>query len=116
MSLYSWDTVKKEVLNDKIARRFVTGEKVMVAQLFIAKDGLVPRHQHESEQVTMAMEGALAFDLGGKEIILRPGDVLVIPSNVPHSARAVADYFGLDIFSPIRMDWLTGQDDYLRKK
>jgi quercetin dioxygenase-like cupin family protein len=115
MELFTWDTVKKEVLNPKIWRKVITGEKAMVAQVFIAKDGVVPAHQHESEQLSYILEGALKFELEGREIVVRKGEVLHIPSNVPHRAVALEDTFDLDVFSPIRMDWLTGQDDYLRR-
>jgi quercetin dioxygenase-like cupin family protein len=87
----------------------------MVAQVFIAKGAVVPTHQHESEQLTYIMEGALEFDLEGRRVVVRKGEVLHIPSNVTHRAVALEDTLDLDIFSPIRMDWLTGQDDYLRK-
>ena len=115
MQLLSWETIKKETMTERIWRKVISGEKAMVAQIFIAKDGVVPIHQHESEQISYALEGTLKLELEGREVVLRKGDVLVIPSNVPHRVVALEDYFGLDIFSPIRMDWLTGQDDYLRK-
>ena len=88
----------------------------MVAQVFLAKDSVVPTHHHESEQLTYILEGALKFELEGREIVVRKGEVLLIPSNVPHRAVALEDTIDLDIFSPIRVDWLTGQDHYLRKE
>lgn len=116
MQLLAWAAVKKEVLNDKMWRRIITGEKAMLAEISIAEGGVVPLHHHESEQLSYCLEGALKFEIEGKEITVRPGEVLVIPSNVPHSAVAVEDFHGFDIFSPIRHDWLAGTDDYLRKK
>ncbi len=115
MDHFSWDTVKKEVMNAKIWRKVISGEKAMVAQVFIAKGGVVPTHHHESEQLTFILDGALRFELEGREIVVHKGEVLHIPSNVPHRAVALEDTMDLDIFSPIRMDWLTGQDDYLRR-
>lgn len=114
MQVFSWDTVKKEVMNEKIWRKVISGEKAMLAQIFIAKDGVVPTHHHESEQLSCVLEGAIKLEVEGKEVVLRKGEILLIPSNVPHSAVALEDYFGLEIFSPIRIDWLTGKDDYLR--
>jgi len=116
MELLAWSNVKKEVLNDKIWRRVITGERAMIAEVSIAKGGVVPLHHHESEQLSYCVEGALQFGIEGQEITVRPGEVLVIPSNVPHSAVAVEDFRGFDIFSPIRHDWLAGTDDYLRRK
>jgi quercetin dioxygenase-like cupin family protein len=115
MQLFSWETVRTEVMNAKIWRKVISGERAMVAQVFIAKGAVVPAHQHESEQLTYILEGALEFDLEGRRVVVRKGEVLHIPSNVPHRAVALEDTLDLDIFSPIRMDWLTGQDDYLRK-
>ena len=115
MEHFTWETVKKEVMNPKIWRKVISGEKAMVAQVFIAKGGVVPMHHHESEQLTYILEGALQFLIEGKEIVVHSGEVLHIPSNVPHSAVALEDTMDLDIFSPIRLDWLTGQDDYLRR-
>jgi quercetin dioxygenase-like cupin family protein len=87
----------------------------MMGQIFLKKDAVVPTHHHESEQITYIVEGALKFELEGKEVVVRKGEVLHIPSNVPHKATALEDTVDIDVFSPIRIDWLTGQDDYLRR-
>jgi len=115
MQHLAWDKVKKEVLNDKLWRQVVNGEKAMVARLWLFKDCVVPLHHHESEQISLVLEGALKFELEGREVTVRAGEVLVIPSNVPHSALAMEDTIGIDVFSPIRYDWLDGTDSYLRK-
>jgi quercetin dioxygenase-like cupin family protein len=116
MELFTWDSMPKEQLNELIGRKIISGEKAMVAQVFIAKGGVVPEHHHEAEQISYIMEGALQFHIEGKELVVGKGQVLVIPSNVPHSAVALEDTLDLDIFSPIRYDWLNKTDDYLRKK
>jgi quercetin dioxygenase-like cupin family protein len=115
MTHYTWEAVPLEKLNPAISRKVITGERAMVSQVFIAKGGVVPEHNHESEQLTYILEGALKFELEGQEVIVRKGEVLHIPSWVPHSAVALEDTLDLDIFSPIRVDWLTGQDHYLRR-
>jgi len=115
MQHLAWDGVKQEALNDKLWRKLAYGEKVMVAKLGLAKGCLVPTHHHESEQISMIFEGALKFELEGKEVMVRAGEVLVIPSHVPHSALAIEDTIAIDVFSPIRHDWLDGTDTYLRK-
>jgi quercetin dioxygenase-like cupin family protein len=86
----------------------------MIAQVFIKKGGIVPRHAHENEQVTYILEGALRFELEGQTVTVAKGQVLHIPSNVPHEAVALEDTIDLDIFNPPRQDWITGQDAYLR--
>jgi quercetin dioxygenase-like cupin family protein len=93
----------------------VSGEKAMVAQLGLSKDCVVPLHHHESEQISVVLQGAMKFELEGRELIVRGGEVLVIPSNLPHSALAIEDSTVIEVFSPIRHDWLNGTDNYLRK-
>ena len=115
MKHYTWDSVPLEVMSEVISRKVISGQKAMVAQVFLKKDAVVPEHHHESEQVTYILEGALKFELEGREVIVRQGEVLHIPSNVPHRAVAIEDTLDLDIFSPIRTDWLTKDDAYLRR-
>jgi quercetin dioxygenase-like cupin family protein len=110
-----WTDIPKEQLNETLARKIVTGEKAMLAQVFLVKGAVVPEHQHESEQLSYILEGALRFMLEGREIVVAAGEVLVIPSHAPHSAVALEDTLDLDIFSPIRQDWLDKTDDYLRR-
>ncbi len=112
---YTWEKMDREVLSPSIWRKIVAGEKAMVAQVFIAKGGVVPEHCHESEQITYILEGALEFEIEGRTLVVSAGQVLRIPSNVPHRAVALEDTLDLDIFSPPRQDWLTGQDQYLRR-
>ena len=115
MEYQTWESVPLEVMSDMISRKIVTGDKAMVAQVFLKKDAVVPEHYHESEQITYILEGALKFEIEGKEIVVRKGEVLSIPSNVPHRAVALEDTVDLDIFSPIRTDWLSKNDAYLRR-
>jgi len=115
MEHYTWDEMEKEELSSTIGRKIITGDKAMVAQVFLAKGAVVPEHHHESEQITYILEGALEFQLEGKTVVVGAGQVLRIPSHVPHSAVALEDTLDLDIFSPIRHDWLTKDDAYLRK-
>ena len=115
MEHYTWESLDKEVLNPHISRKVIAGEKAMVAQVFLAKGAIVPEHYHESEQITYILEGALKFELEGTEVVVRKGEVLHIPSNVPHRAVALEDTLDLDIFSPLREDWLTKNDAYLRR-
>ena len=114
MEHYVWERMDKEVLSPTIARRIISGDKAMVAQVFLAKGAVVPEHFHESEQLTYILEGALQFQIEGQEIVVAAGEVLRIPSNVPHRAVALEDTLDLDIFSPIRHDWLKKDDAYLR--
>jgi unsaturated pyranuronate lyase len=120
---YSWSSVPLEQLNPEISRRIVTGTEVMVAHVYLKAGAVVPKHHHVNEQVTYILEGALRLWVGDKVdsqndadgTLVKAGEVLVIPSNVPHRALAVEDTLDLDVFAPPRQDWLNGTDDYLRK-
>ena len=114
---FRWQDVKKETLNPLLDRRLITGERMMLAQVYLKKGCLVPRHSHENEQLTYVLEGALHFWLGEdekEEVVVRAGEVLTIPSNLPHQALALEDTLDVDVFSPPRQDWLDGTDAYLR--
>jgi unsaturated pyranuronate lyase len=111
-----FDSIPVEHLNPLIDRQFVYGERAMLARLTLRKGAVVPRHSHENEQITYILEGALRFTMGdGRVITVSAGQVLVIPSHMPHSAEALADTLDLDIFTPPRADWIAGTDAYLRK-
>jgi quercetin dioxygenase-like cupin family protein len=110
----SWKDVKRESLNPLIEREMVYGQQIMVARVFIKKDGHVPLHHHHNEQLTYILEGALKFAISGKEIVVRAGEVLCIPANMPHEAWALEDTLDLDVFTPPREDWLNQTDAYLR--
>lgn len=109
-----WNKVEREKLNDLIDREMVVGDKLMLARVFLKKGAHVPQHHHHNEQVTYILEGALKFAIDGKEIVVRAGEVLCIPSNMPHEAWALEDTLDLDVFDPPREDWLNKSDDYLR--
>jgi len=115
MEHFTWESVETEKMSELISRKIISGDKAMVAQVFLKRDAVVPEHHHESEQITYILEGALKFELEGREVVVRKGEVLHIPSNVPHRAVALEDTLDLDIFSPIRTDWLTKDDAYLRR-
>ena len=115
--LVSLDSLPKEELKPGLTRNWVNGEKGMLAQIYFHKGVMVPKHSHENEQFAYVLEGALLFRIGDdqtEEVVVRAGEVLHIPSNVPHSAEALEDTLDLDVFVPPREDWLSGADDYLR--
>lgn len=109
-----WNSVEREHLNPLIDREMLTGENLMLARVLMKKGAHVPLHHHHNEQVTYILEGALKFAIDGKEIVVKAGEVLCIPSNMPHEAWALEDTIDLDVFNPPREDWLNKTDDYLR--
>ena len=110
--LYRWDDVPREQLSEKHSRRFVTGEKVMIAQVYLNKGCVVPMHTHESEQLSYVLEGALrmSFETGEPAVVVHAGEVLHVPSNVAHEAEALEETLDVDIFSPPRQEWIQKAD------
>ncbi|MGA2665918.1 MAG: cupin domain-containing protein [Nitrososphaerales archaeon] len=109
-----WDEMELEWLNPSISRRLAVGEREMLGWIWLKKGAVVPAHKHLSEQITFILKGALKFTIHGEDYTVRSGEVLVIPSNVVHEAVALEDTDDFDCFSPLRKDWLTGRDLYLR--
>jgi quercetin dioxygenase-like cupin family protein len=116
---FRWDDMPKEVVTGSISRRLITGDDMMLAHVYLDKGAVVPKHSHHNEQLTYILEGALRFwigDDGVEELVVGAGEVLHIPSNVPHRAEALEDTLDVDIFSPPREDWLNGTDSYFHTK
>jgi len=117
-----WDEIRREQVTDDIARRLFTGERMMLAQVYLDEGAVVPWHSHENEQLTWVLQGALEFWVGEegspdvRKVVVEAGDVLFIPSNVPHKAVALADTLDVDVFSPPRQDWLDGSDSYFHDR
>jgi quercetin dioxygenase-like cupin family protein len=115
---YRWEEIPEESMKGTITRRLITGERMMIAHVYLKKGDEVPQHSHENEQITYVLEGVLHFWLGTqgeREVTVRAGEVLVIPSYLPHRALAVEDTLDVDVFNPPRQDWLDGSDAYLRR-
>jgi quercetin dioxygenase-like cupin family protein len=111
----SWNDVEIEPMNPLLGRQLIVGHQVMLARVLLKKGCIVPLHSHINEQLSYILEGALKFYIDGKEIVVRAGEVLTIPPNMPHKAEAMEDTVDLDIFNPPRADWMNKTDNYLRK-
>jgi len=115
---YRWNDLPAEPLKGTLSRRLITGDRMMIAHVYFKKGDDVPQHSHDNEQITYVLEGALQFWLGAdgaQELTVRAGEVLVIPSNLPHRALALEDTLDVDVFNPPRQDWLNGSDAYIRR-
>jgi quercetin dioxygenase-like cupin family protein len=110
--LHRWDEIALEKVTEMVSRKIVTGEREMLAQVYLKRGCLVPMHSHESEQMTYVLQGALRFLIAGDDITVREGEVLHIPAGLAHQAEALEDTFELDVFSPVRQEWLaTAEED-----
>ena len=118
VTFYRWQDMPREKVSAMLDRRLITGDRMMLAHVYLKKGCVVPRHQHENEQLTYILEGGLKFWIGEdeKEIVtVRAGEVLHIPSMVWHKAEALEDTVDVDVFSPPRQDWIDKTDSYLRR-
>jgi quercetin dioxygenase-like cupin family protein len=118
VTFYRWSDMPLEQVSERLSRRLVTGTRMMLAQVNLKKGCIVPKHTHEHEQITHVLEGALRFWIGEDEaqtLVVSAGEVLHIPSHLPHKAEAIEDTVLADAFSPPREDWLARTDDYLRR-
>ena len=104
--LHRWDEIALEKITEMVSQKIIAGEREMLAQIYLKRGALVPIHMHDSEQMTYVLQGSLRFVVAGEEVIVREGEVLHIPSGTPHQAEALEDTFELDVFSPVRNDWL----------
>jgi len=116
VTLHRWDDIAEEKLTEMISRKVITGAREMLSQIYLKRGCIVPMHTHESEQMTYVLSGALKFLVDGREVVVKAGEVLHIPSWLPHQAEALEDTFEMDMFSPIRQDWLDHTDDYFHKE
>jgi quercetin dioxygenase-like cupin family protein len=118
VTFYRWEDMPRERVSDMLDRRLITGDRMMLAHVYLKKGCVVPKHQHTNEQLTYILEGALRFRIGAEGeqvVVVSAGEVLHIPSNVWHEAEALEDTLDVDIFDPPRQDWLEKTDDYLRR-
>ena len=116
---FRWDEMERENVTEGIDRRIINGDQMMLTHVYLKKGAVVPLHSHHNEQFTYVLEGVLRFwigDEGSEPIDIGPGEVLHIPSHVPHKAEALEDTLDVDVFSPPRQDWLDKTDDYFRRK
>jgi len=114
----AWEQIPLERVNENMLRRIVTGEKMTVAQIYMKDGFIVPQHSHINEQITQVVSGRMRFWFGADRQTVRelgPGEIIVIPSNLPHEALMIGDVVEIDMWAPRREDWLNKTDDYLRR-
>ena len=116
MDLYDWNSVPSEQLTPAIARKAIHRANMTVARLELKRGAAVAEHSHVHEQISMVERGALKFVVAGREQIVRAGELLALPSGVPHGVvETLEDSVVVDVFSPVREDWIRGNDAYLRR-
>ena len=114
MRKHQWDEIEHERMTPAVSRRVVHSGRLTTARIYMDKDAVIPRHSHENEQMSHILEGRLLFDFDGRHIEAGPGEVVEIAPHEPHRVVALEDSVAMDVFAPVREDWLRGDDAYLR--
>jgi len=115
VNVVRWEDTPIEWLSPDIGRQMIHTETMTLARITLRRGALVPRHEHKNEQIATVLEGRLRFAVGGEEREVTAGQSVPVPANVPHEVEALEDSVVLDVFSPVREDWLRGDDAYLRR-
>ncbi len=110
-----WESMEAEILQPGLTRRVFHGENITIAKLELKKGIVVPSHRHVNEQVTSVITGSIKVESNGGNFVIKTGESIDFGPNVPHKVTALEDTVVLDTFSPIRADWLNGDDSYPRK-
>jgi quercetin dioxygenase-like cupin family protein len=113
--LHRWDEIPDKQLAPGVRRRFLTADRVTIARFNLSRGAVVPVHDHDHEQVSYVVTGALEFQVDGKTVVVRTGEALQIPSWAKHGVTALEDTQVIDVFSPVRQDWLDGTDTYFTR-
>lgn len=114
MPLYRLGSIKGEEVNPLTIRRYINGERMTLAQFMFKRGAKVRKHAHTNEQFSIVLTGRLRFRINNEEYIAEAGDVVHVPPNIEHEVEALEDSTVIDVYSPIREDWIRGEDKYLR--
>lgn len=106
MPFVNFNTKKKIKIWDGINGTLFHSDQLTFAHITIDEGAILPEHHHPHEQWTHMIEGELEFTVNGKTEILLPGMAAYIPSNFPHSARAIKECKVIDCFFPVREDFV----------
>jgi len=106
MAFVDLDNLKEYELAKGVKARIINCDSMSVSYVTLESGVDMPEHNHVNEQVVNVIEGELELTVDGKPRVLKPGVVEVLPSNVPHSAKALTECRVIDVFHPARQDWI----------
>lgn len=103
--VHRWSELPIDHPMERILRRRVIGAQMMISEVRLEAGFFLASHHHENEQFVVMLSGRCVFGLGTegadhREVEVAGGEVLQLPSNLPHSCRALEDTLILDLFSP----------------
>ncbi len=107
----NWSAIPVEHPAEGIERQMFVGAQMMICRFRFAPFLVTPEHAHPHEQMSMVVSGRVRFFIEGEEQVASPGDVLHFPSNCVHGATMMEEEVVLiDIFTPLREDFLDSQE------
>ncbi len=95
-----------EMLPGVVRRTLSHGERTLLCEITLAKGSVVPAHDHNHEQIGYVVRGRLRFRIADEEREVAAGDGYMIPGNVSHAVTALEESIAIDIFSPVREEYL----------
>lgn len=105
MKLAEFRSMPEMKMADGVVAHVVNTATMSATHVRFVKGAAIPEHSHYNEQMTMVVAGELELTVAGEKTVLTRGKVLVLPPNVPHSARALTEVYVIDVFHPTREDF-----------
>jgi quercetin dioxygenase-like cupin family protein len=113
--LYGLDAQPVEQVSELLQRQYLSGSNATFVKWTAKKGCFVPLHHHINEQITWITQGAAEVYSQGRKYIMKAGDIMIIPPNIPHEFTFLEDTINIDVFTPARQDWADGTATYYSK-
>jgi quercetin dioxygenase-like cupin family protein len=110
MALYDLNKMKADYLTPEYRRKVATGDNLTLARLEVKQGAVTQPHCHDHEEVILLLKGSWRFQLPTGTVTLFPNQVLTIPRGVEHSSEVLEDVIAIDVCTPQRKDWISGED------
>jgi len=110
MQIHDWNKATPEPITELYKRSTAQSQNMSVARLEVKKGASTRLHCHKQEEVIIVLKGAWLFHLPTGDVTLRPNQVLTIAPGMEHSSEVLDDVVAIDVCTPKREDWITGDD------
>ena len=110
MQVHDWNKATPEPITELYKRSTAQSQNMSVARLEVKKGASTRLHRHKQEEVIIVLKGAWLFHLPTGDVTLRPNQVLTIAPGMEHSSEVLDDVVAIDVCTPKREDWITGDD------
>lgn len=105
MSYINLENLEEKEVVPGFHGKFVHSENMTIVYWSIKAGSALPEHHHPHEQIVNLIEGTFEFVMQGETQVVKPGTTIIVPSDVPHSGKAITDSKIIDIFYPVREDY-----------